>query len=91
MEFVTLKELHEELLKRPGFKEAYDALEPEYALRNAIIRARYEQGLTQAELARRMGTKQSAISRFERHGNPTIEFMQKLSRALGLTLKITVQ
>jgi len=79
-------------MKRPGYKEAYDDLELEFRLLSEIIRARSERGVTQAELAKRMGTKQSAIARFESgRGNPTIDFIQRLSHALGLKIRITVQ
>ncbi|CAN5716805.1 helix-turn-helix transcriptional regulator [soil metagenome] len=92
MKFVTHAELHEELMQQPGFKEAYDALEVEFALRSAIIKNRIEKGVTQDVLAKRMGTKQSAIARFESgRANPTFDFIQRLSRALGLKLTITVQ
>lgn len=52
--------------------------------------ARAKKGLTQAELARRVGTTQSAIARFESGaGNPTLSFMQKITRALDTEIKIS--
>jgi transcriptional regulator with XRE-family HTH domain len=48
--------------------------------------------MTQAQLAEKMGTKQSAIARFESgRSNPTFDFIQRLATALGLKLSITVQ
>lgn len=88
---ITHAELHEMLMAKPGFKGRYEALEPEYRLISEMIRARNERNLTQGDLAKRMGTKQSAIARFERGGsNPTLDFMQRLARALNLKLDITV-
>ncbi|MDB5190062.1 MAG: helix-turn-helix domain protein [Parcubacteria group bacterium] len=92
IEVVTKKELDRVLFSKPGFKEAYDELTPEYDLIHEIIRARIQDGVTQKALAEKIGTKQSAIARFERgDSNPTLEFMQKLARGLGLKLIITVQ
>jgi ribosome-binding protein aMBF1 (putative translation factor) len=92
MKLVTQKELDEKLFKKPGFKEAYDELEWEYKIIDALIVARTKKGMTQAKLAGMVGTKQSAIARFESgRGNPTIDFIRKLSDALGLKLHITVR
>ena len=54
-----------EAKKRPVFVEAWDALEEEYATLNALLAARAEAGLTQEEVAERMGTTKSAVSRLE--------------------------
>ncbi len=63
----------------------------EYQLYSALIDARNKDGLSQAELAKMMDRTQSALSRFEsRRGNPTIEFIEKLSKALGVALTIRV-
>jgi len=56
---------HKEFLakakERPGFTEAYEALELEYALAGQMIKARAKAGLTQDAVAERMGTTKSAI------------------------------
>jgi predicted transcriptional regulator len=54
-----------ELLADPDVKREYDALEQEFAIASELIRARARAGLSQAELAERMGTSQSAIARLE--------------------------
>ncbi len=73
----------------PEFKKEYDALGPKYALIGAMFNARNKRGMTQAEIARRAGTTQSAIARFESgRTNPTLEFASRLSHALGAKLEI---
>jgi predicted transcriptional regulator len=53
------------LLADPDVKREYEALEAEFAIASELIRARLRAGLSQAELAERMGTSQSAIARLE--------------------------
>lgn len=77
-------------MKKPGFKKAYDDLELEFAIIEALIRARSKRGMTQEKLAKKIGTKQSAIARFEAgRANPTLAFVQKLSDALDLKITAT--
>ena len=74
-----------EALKDPTLKAEYDRQQPEFAM----IRARIEKGLTQEELARKVGTKQSVISRLESgRANPSIAFLKKLAQALNTHLEI---
>ncbi len=88
-DFVSFDEVKRQMFARPGFKEAYDALAPKYTLINAMLDARIKKGMTQAEIARRAGTTQSAIARFESgRTNPTLDFAARLSRAVGATLEI---
>ena len=56
----TLAELHERWSRDPDYREAYEQLGPEYEVARALIEARTRAGLTQAELAARMKTTQSA-------------------------------
>ncbi|MEK7559202.1 MAG: helix-turn-helix transcriptional regulator [Patescibacteria group bacterium] len=74
-----------EALKDPVLKAEYDRQQPEFAL----IRARIEKGLSQTQLAKKMGTKQSVISRLESgRANPSVGFLQKLAKALNSHLEI---
>lgn len=78
-----------EVLKDPKLKAAYDALQPEFAAIEAVLRARKEKGLRQQDIARKIGTKQSVISRLEAGGtNPTVSFLQRLAEALDTRLEI---
>jgi len=80
----------EKASKRRGFREAYDALEVEYALAHAMLSARTSAGLTQEAVANRMGTTKSAISRLEGAGKhaPSMASLKKYADAVGCTLKI---
>lgn len=76
-------------LKDPKIKAEYDRLEPEFAVIEAILDARVKKHMTQEQLAKKIGTKQSAIARIESgNANPSIGFLQKLADALGKKLVI---
>ena len=76
-------------LKNPKVKAEYDRLQPEFALIQAMLDARIQKGVTQKELAKRMNTKQSVISRLESgRANPSVAFLKKLAQALNSHLEI---
>ncbi len=86
------KSLKKELLENKEVAKEYERLKPRYQLVSAIIEARIKGGLTQEALAQKIGTKQSAIARLESGNfNPSVSFLEKVSHALGLTLKIQLQ
>lgn len=86
LDFDTWKK---QALKDAGLKAEYDKLQPEFAVIRAIIRARVERGVTQKELASRVDTKQSVISRLESgRANPSVAFLKKLAAALNSHLEI---
>ena len=84
-----LEELKEEILKDPEVKKEYDHLQDEFDLASMLIEARTKAGLTQTELARRMGMKQAGIARLEsgRH-NPSMKTLQKYAAATGHELSV---
>ena len=76
-------------LKNPKLRVEYDKLQPEFELINALINARKMKGITQTQLAQKIGTKQSVISRLEiGRANPTLGFLKKLAHALNSNLEI---
>jgi predicted transcriptional regulator len=76
---------NEEVLKELRNNEA------EYKIIEEIITARQEKNLTQKDLAELVGTKQSNISRLESGNyNPTLEFLNKIARAIGKELEIRI-
>lgn len=87
--WMTWEEHRKQLMKDPEFVKAYQELQPEFAIIEKIIRARIGEGVTQKELAKRMKTKQSAISRLESgRANPSLNFLQRLAEALNSRLEI---
>ncbi len=78
-----------ESLKNPKIKAEYDKLQPEFSMIQAVIDARVKKGVTQKELAQRIGTKQSVISRLESgRANPSVAFLKRLALALNSHLEI---
>lgn len=75
---------------RPGFSEAHEALEAEYALASQLLKARAKAGLTQDAVAERMGTTKSAISRLEGVGRhaPSLATLKKYAAAVGCDLHV---
>ncbi|MFD7309812.1 helix-turn-helix domain-containing protein [Promicromonospora sp. NPDC059942] len=77
--------------ERETYKKAYDEAALAHELATLVYDARTAVGITQAELARRMGTHQSVIARLENGGGmPSIPTLDRLARALGMHLTIAV-
>jgi len=85
----TYKDFKNRLLKNKAIKKEYERLRPEYEMLDKIISLRIKSNLTQKELARKLDTKQSAISRLERGMiNPTMTFLNKLATVFGKKLVV---
>ena len=83
------EDFEKELFKQPGFKEAQEETRLEYEIARALIKARLEKGLTQAEIAKRMNTKQSVISRVENARTiPSLSFLKRLAVVLDASLQV---
>ena len=79
----------QKLLKDPEFKKIYDESRPEFEIARAIIRGRIKNKITQKELAKRMNTTQSVISRVEQaRTSPSISFLKRLAAALNTSLLV---
>jgi len=86
---VYWEDFEKELFKQPGFKEAVEETRLEYEIARALIKARIEKGLTQAEIAKRMNTKQSVISRVENAKTvPSLSFLKRLAQVLNASLQV---
>ena len=86
---ISFEEMKNDLLKDNEFKTEYEKLKPRYEAIEQIIKARKEQNMTQAELAKRVGTQKSNISRLESGNyNPSLDFLTKISEALGKSLSV---
>jgi len=87
----SLKDFRARALARPEVKKAYEELKEEFAFLDEVLRARAESGLTQAEIARRIGTTQSAVARLESGSSkhsPSVATLQKYARAVGCRVEI---
>ncbi len=83
------QDVKNQLLQNAEVKADYEKLKVLYDIKREIIRLRIEQGLSQKELATKVGTRQSAISRLEScEYNPSIEFLNKVAHALGKELEV---
>lgn len=86
MDWETHKKL---LLKDETFKKALEETKIEYEVARAIILARTKSKMTQKELARRLNTKQSVISRVENaQTTPSLSFLKRLASVFDTSLKI---
>jgi transcriptional regulator with XRE-family HTH domain len=85
-----LKDFKRRALARASVRREYDKLKEEFELLDEILKARTEAGLTQAELAERIGTTQSAVARMEtaigKH-SPSIATLKRYASALGYRLR----
>lgn len=78
-----------EQLKDPDLRAEYDALEPEFAIMQAMIDSRKANGLTQKQLAEKTGINQADISKLERgSANPSLRTLQRLALGMGMRLKL---
>ena len=82
---------HEEKVSGDAtYKAAYDALESEFAIAEALIRARVEAGLTQAEVAARLGVTQPAVARMESGRNISLKSVARYAGAIGRPITLEV-
>ena len=89
MDGTDFKDFKEELLKKPGIRQQYDALEPKYSIIRELLARRNELSISQRELARMVGMHQPAICRIERgDNNITIGTLSKVADALDMDLGI---
>ena len=87
----TLKDFKARALARPEVRREYEGLKEEFEILDEILKARAEAGFTQAELAARIGTTQSAVARLEtamgKH-SPSIGTLKRYASALGYRLQV---
>ena len=90
---LTHKQLVRRMLRKPAVRAEFKGLEPEFALLDQLLRARARAGLSQAEVARRMGTHPPAVARLEaslgsgKH-SPSIATLRKYAAAVGKKLVV---
>ena len=89
---ISFEQMKEDMIKDEEFKLEYEKLRPRYEAIAQIIVARKQQNMTQAELARRVGTQKSNISRLESGNyNPSLDFLSKVAESLGKSLNVQIK
>ena len=84
-----IADLKKQWMQDPNFAQAYTEVDEEYALIEELIRARLAASLSQAELAKRMGTTQSAVARLEGGGvSPSLATLRRYAAATGSRLNL---
>ena len=87
----SLKEFKARALRRPDVKREYDRVSEEFEFLDEILKARAAAGLTQADVAARIGTTQSVVARLESAvggHSPSIATLQRYANALGCKLEL---
>lgn len=88
----TFTKFKAKALKNLVVRAEYEKLAPEYEIITTIIRARIKRGWSQTQLAEAVGSRQPVISRLERgEGNPSLQTLGRIAKALDLSLKVTMQ
>jgi ribosome-binding protein aMBF1 (putative translation factor) len=86
-----LADLKKTLMQNDEFRAEYEKADAEFQIVEALVRARTEGNISQAELASRMGTTQSAIARLEGGGvSPSLATLRRYAAAAGLRLEINL-
>lgn len=87
----NLQQFKKKAFAKPSVRAAYDELAEEFAFLDEVLKARTKTGLTQAEVAERMGTTQSAVARLEsanaKH-SPSLATLQRYAQALGHRVEV---
>lgn len=87
-----IAELHQKWITEPQYRKAYEALEEEFTLASTLIEARNRAGLTQQELAQKMGTTQPVVARLESgRVRPSLRTLQRLAAATESRLLISFE
>lgn len=88
---LTHKQLKSRALEREDVKAEYDNLEEEFSFLDKFLEARSSAGMSQAEVAEKMGTTQSAVARLEsgrgKH-SPSLSTLRKYAHALGYRIDL---
>ena len=89
---VSFEAVKDELMQDEELRSEYEKLKPRYEIISQIIDERKLQNITQAELAKRVGTQKSNISRLESGNyNPSLDFLIKVARSLGKEISIQMK
>ncbi len=85
---IPLSELRKKWRQDPDYRKEYEALVPEFRLARQLIEARVKAGLTQEDVARRMGTSQPTVARLESGHKPSLKTLERYAEAVGMKVDI---
>ena len=87
-----MSELHQEMMRGdPEYREAYEEFDEEFNLASAMIQARKGAGLTQEDVAKRMGISQPAVAKLESGGGVNVKTLQRYAKATGTRLHVSFE
>jgi ribosome-binding protein aMBF1 (putative translation factor) len=90
--FIPVEEVAKKWMKDPEFVAAYDALEDEFAVATALIKARGDADMTQEQVARAMGTTQAVVARLESGRTmPSTRTLEGYAKATHTRLRISFE
>jgi|TARA_Y100000031_G_scaffold58874_1_gene66438 predicted transcriptional regulator len=85
---IPFAELRKKWRKDPEHLKEFEALEPEFELARELIQARINAGLSQKEVADRMGTSQPTVARLESGHKPSLKSLERYAEAVGMKVEI---
>jgi DNA-binding XRE family transcriptional regulator len=85
---IPFTELRKKWKQDPDFRKEYESLQPEFKLARVLIEARAKSGLSQREVAERMGTSQPAVARLESGHKPSLKTLERYAEAVGMKVEI---
>ena len=89
---VSFDSIKKDLMMDDEFRDEYKKLQPRYEIISKIVKARKEKKMTQSDLAKKVGTQKSNISRLESGNyNPSLDFLIKVANCLGKDLRIDMK
>ncbi len=90
--FIPVEETAQKWLRDPAFVEAYEALEDEFALASALVKARRAADMTQEDVAKAMGTTQAVVARLESGKTwPSTRTLRRFAQATQTRLQISFE
>ena len=87
---IPFEHVFEEEMQNPPFKAAYDALEQEFSIAQALVDARSKAGMTQADVAKKLGVSQPVIARMESGRNISIKSITRYATAVGRPIRLEI-
>lgn len=87
---IPFEHVFEEEMQNPSFKADYDALEQEFSIAQALVDARSKAGMTQADVAKKLGVSQPVIARMESGRNISIKSITRYATAVGRPIRLEI-